>query len=109
MHDELAKQMSATKFSSALTVYNDKKMKEEYDEYTKKIKAQEEKLNSCMDKWYAKFSAMETALAKLESKTTRSPVCLAADLFRKNGRLDQGGEWLCRHAIPLQNIHRIRL
>ena len=68
MHDELAKQMSATKFSSALTVYNDKKMKEEYDEYTKKIKAQEEKLNSCMDKWYAKFSAMETALAKLESK-----------------------------------------
>lgn len=68
MHDELAKQMSATKLSSALTVYNDRKMKEEYDEYTKKIKEQEEKLNGYMDKWYAKFSAMETALAKLESK-----------------------------------------
>lgn len=68
MHDELAKKMSATKFSSALTVYNDKKMKTEYDDYTKKIKEQEEKLNAYIDKWYAKFSAMETALSKLESK-----------------------------------------
>lgn len=68
MHDELAKKMSGTKFSSALTVYNDKKMKEEYDDYTKKIKEQEEKLNAYIDKWYAKFSSMETALSKLESK-----------------------------------------
>ncbi|MFG6340240.1 MAG: flagellar filament capping protein FliD [Lachnospiraceae bacterium] len=68
MHDELAKKMSATKLSSALTVYNDKAMKEEYDSYTDKIKKEEEKLNALMDKWYAKFSAMETALAKLESK-----------------------------------------
>lgn len=68
MHDELFKKMSATKLSSALTVYNDKKMKEEYDDYTDKIKKQEEKLNAYIDKWYAKFSAMETALSKLESK-----------------------------------------
>lgn len=68
MHDELAKKMSATTLSSALTVYNDKQMKKEYDAYTDKIKKQEEKLNALMDKWYAKFSAMETALAKMESK-----------------------------------------
>ena len=68
MHDELAEKMSATKLSSALTVYNDKKMKTEYDEYTTKIKEQEQKLNDYIDKWYAKFSAMETALSKLESK-----------------------------------------
>lgn len=68
MHDELAKKMSATKLSSALTVYNDKQMKTEYDEYTKKIKTQEQKLNDYIDKWYAKFSKMETALSKLESK-----------------------------------------
>lgn len=60
--------MSATKLSSALTVYNDKQMKEEYDSYTEKIKKEEDKLNALMDKWYAKFSAMETAMAKLESK-----------------------------------------
>ncbi|MCM1267464.1 MAG: flagellar filament capping protein FliD [Bacteroidales bacterium] len=68
MHDELFKKMSATKLSSALTVYNDKQMKEEYDSYTEKIKKEEDKLNALMDKWYAKFSAMETALAKMESK-----------------------------------------
>lgn len=68
MHDELAKKMSATTLSSALTVYNDKAMKEEYDNYTDKIKKEEDKLNALMDKWYAKFSAMETAMAKLESK-----------------------------------------
>lgn len=68
LHDTIADKMSPTKMSSALTVYNDKKMKEDYDEYTKKIKEQEEKLNAYMDKWYAKFSAMETALSKLESK-----------------------------------------
>lgn len=70
LHDTLANKMSATKMSSALTVYNDKKMKEEYDDYTDKIKKQEEKLNAYIDKWYAKFSAMETALAKLESKNS---------------------------------------
>lgn len=68
MHDELFKKMSATKLSSALTVYNDKQMKIEYDSYTEKIKKEEDKLNDLMDKWYAKFSAMETAMAKLESK-----------------------------------------
>lgn len=68
MHDELAKKMSATTLSSALTVYNDKQMKTEYDDYTKKIKTQEEKLNAYIDSWYAKFSKMETALSKLESK-----------------------------------------
>lgn len=68
MHDELAEKMSATKLSSALTVYNDKSMKEEYNKYAEKIKKEEDKLNALMDKWYAKFSAMETAMAKLESK-----------------------------------------
>lgn len=68
MHDELNKKMSATTLSSALTVYNDKQLKKEYENYTDMIKKQEEKLNALMDKWYAKFSAMETALAKMESK-----------------------------------------
>lgn len=68
LHDTLADKMSATSLSSAFTVYNDKQMKEEYSDYTDKIKKEEDKLNALMDKWYSKFSAMETALAKLESK-----------------------------------------
>ena len=70
LHDTISEKMSPSDMSSALTVYNDKKMKEDYDDYTKKIKAQEEKLNAYIDKWYAKFSAMETALSKLESKNS---------------------------------------
>lgn len=70
LHDTMAEKMSATKMSSALTFYNDKKMKEDYDDYTDKIKKQEEKLNAYIDKWYDKFSAMETALSKLESKNS---------------------------------------
>lgn len=68
VHDDLMNKMSATKMSSAFTVYNDKEMKEDYDAYTERIAKEESKLNDLMDKWYSKFSKMETALAKLESK-----------------------------------------
>lgn len=70
LYEELTNKMSASSMSSAFTVYNDKEMKEEYTTYTEKISKQEEKVNALMDKWYAKFSAMETALAKLESKNS---------------------------------------
>ena len=42
-------------------------MKTEYDDYTKKIAEAEEKLADYEDKWYAKFAAMETAMAKMQS------------------------------------------
>lgn len=59
--------MTKTEYSSSFTVYEDKRMKDEYDAYTEKITKQEEKLTALEDKWYSKFSAMETALAKLQS------------------------------------------
>ncbi|MBO4981801.1 MAG: flagellar filament capping protein FliD [Lachnospiraceae bacterium] len=49
--------------------YEDKKMKSDYDDYTSKIKELEQKLNDYEDKWYKKFSAMETAMAKMQSNT----------------------------------------
>ena len=72
---ELAKQMKTkldglmkgTNYSSTYTVYEDKRMKTEYDEYTKKIAEAEEKLADYEDKWYAKFTAMEKAMAKMQS------------------------------------------
>lgn len=71
LYDNLTEKMSAIQDTrSAFTVYNDKVMKKEYEAYTDKIKAEEEKLNNMMDKWYSKFSKMETALAKLESKNS---------------------------------------
>lgn len=70
LYDDLTKKMAGTTLSSAMTVYNDKQMKSEYEDYTDKIKKQEEKLNAMMDKWYAKFSAMEVAMSKLESRSS---------------------------------------
>lgn len=49
--------------------YDDKKMKSDYDDYTTKIEELEDKLADYEDKWYEKFAAMETALAKMQSNT----------------------------------------
>ena len=70
LYDKLSAKMAGIKdTSSAFTVYNDKTMQKEYDNYKSRIAKEEEKLNALMDKWYGKFSQMETALAKLQSKS----------------------------------------
>ena len=69
LYDKLTQKMSLIKDTSSMfTVYNDLAMEKEMKAYTEKIAKQEEKLNALMDKWYSKFSQMETALAKLQSK-----------------------------------------
>lgn len=69
LYDKLSDKMKSVKdTSSAFTVYNDKTMQKEYDNYKDLISKEEKKLNDLMDKWYSKFSVMETALAKLQSK-----------------------------------------
>ncbi len=50
--------------------YDDKKMKADYTDYTSKIAELERKLADYEDMWYAKFSAMETAMAKMQSNTS---------------------------------------
>ena len=70
LYSTLTAKMSATEMRSIYKAYNDKQMKKEYDAYAKDIKAQEERITDFEDKWYKKFSAMETALAKLNSKTS---------------------------------------
>ncbi|MCM1184650.1 MAG: flagellar filament capping protein FliD [Roseburia sp.] len=67
MYDTLGQAMKGTEYSSVYKVYEDKRMKTEYDDYTKKIKEAEKKLSAYEDKWYNKFSAMEVALSKLQS------------------------------------------
>lgn len=47
--------------------YDDKKMDSDYKDYTSKITELEKKLNDYEDKWYKKFSKMETAMAKMQS------------------------------------------
>lgn len=57
-------------YSSAFTVYDDKKMQSDYEDYNSKIKKLEDKLTAYEDKWYSKFSKMETAMAKMQSNAS---------------------------------------
>lgn len=68
LYDKLTGQMRTTAFSSIYTVYQDKKMKSDYDDYDDKIAQEQKKLNETEDKYYKQFSAMEKALSKLNSQ-----------------------------------------
>lgn len=68
LYEKLDAQMKSTDYSSAYKVYDDKRMKTEYDDYTKKISELEKKLQDAEDRYYKKFSAMETMLSSINSK-----------------------------------------
>ena len=68
LRNNMYDKMSATKVSSALTFYNDIKMKSDIDNYTSELKDWEEKLEDMEDAYYSQFTAMEKALAKLQSQ-----------------------------------------
>lgn len=69
LYDALTKKMSKTSLSSALTFYNDKQMDDTQSDYQKKIKEMEKKLTELEDRYYKQFTAMETALAKLQNSS----------------------------------------
>lgn len=68
LYSKLGDMMKKTNYSSSFTLYDDVAMKDEYDDYKDKIAKQEQKITDFEDRYYKKFSAMETALAKLQSK-----------------------------------------
>ena len=68
LYDDLGKKMQRTNMSSALTFYNDKEMASQLSDYKKSIANWEEKLTKMEDKYYSQFTAMEKAMASLNSK-----------------------------------------
>lgn len=68
LYEKLGGLMKKTEYSSSFTLYDDVAMKDEYNDYKSKITAQEEKITDFEDRYYKKFTAMETALAKMSSK-----------------------------------------
>lgn len=68
LYNKLGDMMKKTEYSSSFTLYNDIAMKDEYKDYTDKIADQEELITEYEDRYYKKFSAMETAMAKMQSK-----------------------------------------
>ncbi len=69
MYSQMQKIMAKSESSSYNKVYNDVTLQKEYDDYKKKIAAQEERLKKLEDRYYAKFTRMEKAMAKLNSST----------------------------------------
>lgn len=70
LYSKMTDLMRATDYSSSYTIYDDKKMKEDYNDYKSKIAELEKKLNDYEDSWYKKFAAMETAMAKMQSNAS---------------------------------------
>lgn len=68
LYENLEKKMRSTSLRSYQSIYNDKAMAQSYSDYTKKISQWEDKVDKIEDSYYKKFSAMETALAKLQSQ-----------------------------------------
>lgn len=68
LRQTMSQKMSSTKYSSALTFYQDIKIKDDIKSYEEEIEEWEDKLADMEDSYYSKFAAMETALAKLQSQ-----------------------------------------
>jgi flagellar hook-associated protein 2 len=70
LYTALDNKMKSSSLSSAYTIYNDKQMASEYSSYTKLISTWEDKISDMEERYYSKFSSMETALSKLQSSSS---------------------------------------
>lgn len=69
LYNKLFDMMKGTQYSSAFTIYEDKLMASQYSAYTTKISDAQKALEAAQDKYYKKFSVMETALSKINSNS----------------------------------------
>lgn len=69
LYDTMTEKCAKTEISSALTFYNDKQYKNLLDDYEDDLDILEDRIADLEDKYYKQFTAMETALSKLQSQT----------------------------------------
>lgn len=70
LYTDLTNKMASSSLSSAYTVYNDKQMQTQYNNYKSDIADWEDKITAYEDRYYKQFAAMEKALASLNSQTS---------------------------------------
>lgn len=70
LYQTLNDKMKTSTLSSALTFYNDKKMKSTVEQYEKDIKEQEDKLAELEERYYKQFTVMEKTLSSLNSQSS---------------------------------------
>lgn len=69
LYDAVGSEMKSTNLRSAYTVYNDKEMANDQKSFEKTLKQWEQRIADMEDRYYKKFSKMESTLAKLQSST----------------------------------------
>ena len=70
MYTQLNGKMRSSSLSSAYTVYNDKYMKKQYEDYEDDISDWEDKIDAMREKYEKQFASMETALSRLQSQSS---------------------------------------
>ncbi len=70
LYSTLTEKMKSTSLSSAYTIYNDKSMKSQYEDYDDEIEDWEEKIEEMTEKYVKQFAAMESALAALQNSSS---------------------------------------
>ena len=68
LYDKLTTKMKSSSMKSAYTVYNDKQLKEKYNDYTKKLDKWTEKMTAMEDKYYKQFAKMESMMAAMQAQ-----------------------------------------
>ncbi len=68
LYSSLNTRMTSSDLNSKYKVYNDKEITKEKTEINSRISDWEDRLEELEDYWYSKFSAMESALAELQSQ-----------------------------------------
>lgn len=68
LYADLQKKSSSTTMSSVFTFYNDKEMNSQLSDYKKDISKWEKKLAELENRYYSQFTAMEKAMASLNSQ-----------------------------------------
>lgn len=71
LYKSLNENMKSSSLRSALTLYNDKEMTKSITDNKERLKQLEKKLTDMENKYYKQFSAMETAMSKLNSQSNQ--------------------------------------
>lgn len=70
LYTSFTKSMSSTSLRSAMTFYNDKELTKSIKTYKDDLTKMEDKLSALEERYYKQFSAMETAMQKMNSQSS---------------------------------------
>lgn len=69
LYNKLGQNSKSSSLRSVYKFYNDKELIKQEEEYKKKLDEWDDKISKMEDKYYKQFSLMETALAKMQSRS----------------------------------------